>query len=109
MAVPRITKEDLKHRIDAAAGVAPMAALGRPGARRFQPGPRRDRLEHEPGISPAIHWYLREVALGGGDLAIRAAQAGVPRLIGQLLAPPALSTAEAATLGGQLGGGQPHD
>lgn len=63
---------------------------------------RRDRLD-EPGITPAVHWKLREIALGGADVALRAALAGVPWLLRHLVELPAVGTAQAAFLVRQLG------
>ena len=50
-----------------------------------------------------MHWKLREIALGGADVAVRAARAGIPWLVRRLLELPALSTAQAALLVRQLG------
>jgi len=89
--------------------VAAIETLGPAGAQRLQSRAGRGRLEHEPGISPTIHWYLRDVAVGGGEDAIRAALAGVPLLIRRLLQLPALTAAEAASLVRQLGVVTLHD
>lgn len=78
-------------------------ALDRTDAQRLISRARRDRLDNEPGISPTIHWYLREVASGGADEALRAARAGVPSLIRRLLELPALSSGEALTLARRAG------
>jgi DNA polymerase (family 10) len=83
--------------------VAAIAALGPAAARHLQSRARRDQLENEPGISPTLHWCLREVALGGAEDAIRAARFGIPFLLRRLLELTAVSTTEATTLVRQLG------
>jgi DNA polymerase (family X) len=58
---------------------------------------RRDRLD-EHGISPSIHWRVREAAVGGEAVALEAARAGVPGLIRRLLELPAITTDQAVVL-----------
>lgn len=59
---------------------------------------RRDRLSEIPAISEAMHWRLRELALGGADAALRIGYAGVPMLLRRLLELGAVSPAEAVSL-----------
>jgi DNA polymerase (family 10) len=83
--------------------VAAIDAMGPAAAARLEQRARRDNLAAEPGISPTVHWRLREIALGGHDVALTAARAGVPHLIRRLLELPALTTDQAAMLVRQLG------
>lgn len=78
-------------------------ALGPSAAARLIQRARRDHFTQEPGISPTVHWRLRELALGGIDEALRAARAGVPFFIRRLLELPALAPREALTLVRQTG------
>jgi DNA polymerase (family 10) len=59
---------------------------------------RRDRLAEVMPIDRAVAWRVREIALGGGDQALRAARSGIPVLLRRLLELPAISSAQAVTL-----------
>lgn len=50
-----------------------------------------------------MRWKLREIALGGADVALRAAHAGVPWLVRRILELSVLNTTQAALLVRQLG------
>lgn len=82
---------------------AAIDALGAAEASRLRSRAKRDRLENEPGISPTVHWRLRELALGGADDAIRGARAGIPFLLRRLLELPAVTPADAVFLVRQHG------
>lgn len=77
-------------------------ALGDAGAAAFDEQIRRGRID-QPGVSPAVHWQILEIAGRGPELALRAAQARLPRLPRRLLELAVLTTAEALTLVRQLG------
>jgi DNA polymerase (family X) len=64
---------------------------------------KRGRLADEAGISQGVHSRLRELTLGGSDLAITAARSVIPVLLRRLLELGVLSTREALTLVQQLG------
>jgi DNA polymerase (family 10) len=64
---------------------------------------RRDRVGTEPGLTPHAHARLHEVALGGHDLALIAARAGIPTLLRRLLELEVVSSAEALALVRQFG------
>lgn len=82
--------------------VATIAALDPSEQRRLLRRVRRDRLDGSD-VSPLIQWKLREIALGGADVALRAALAGVPWLMRRSIELAALTTAQAALLVRQLG------
>lgn len=63
---------------------------------------RRRRID-QPGVSPAIHWQIQEIAEGGAGVALGAAQSLLPRLPRRLLELGVLSTTEVLTLVRQLG------
>jgi DNA polymerase (family 10) len=92
-----VSAADLRRAVTA------IEALDRTAVQRLVSRARRGRLENEPGISPTIHWSLRELASGGGDDAVRAARSGVPYLIRRLRELPALTSAEAVTLARGVG------
>lgn len=46
---------------------------------------RRSSPELLPGVPSNVQWRIRELALGGGDDALRAARAGIPLLLRRLL------------------------
>jgi DNA polymerase (family 10) len=94
---------DLRRAVSA---IEPLEAAA---AARLIARARRDRLENEPGISPTIHWQLRELASGGGSDAVRAARAGVPALIRRLLDLTAITPAQGVTLALHLGVLTLHD
>lgn len=95
--------------LDLRRAVSAIEALDAAAAARLIARARRDRLENEPGISPTIHWQLRELASGGGSDAVRAARAGVPVLVRRLLDLAAVTPAQAAPLALQLGVLTLHD
>lgn len=82
---------------------AAIEALSPALAARLEQRARRDQLDNEPGITPTLHWRLREVALGGSEVALSAARAGLPLLPRRLLELRALTTDEAVLLVRQLG------
>jgi DNA polymerase (family X) len=59
---------------------------------------RRNRLEGDRAFSPTIQAHLRELALGGTERVIGAAQARLPALLRRLLERPAVASDEAASL-----------
>ena len=59
---------------------------------------RRNRLKNEPGITPALHSRLRELARGGGKTTLGSGQAALPALFTQLLALRVIETEDAASL-----------
>jgi DNA polymerase (family 10) len=73
-------------------------ALDQKSAARLIQLARRDRLSEIPELSPAVHWKLREVALGGAVETLSAARAGIPVLLKRLLELPAITTAQAVAL-----------
>jgi DNA polymerase (family X) len=82
---------------------ASLSALSPSDAARLAQRARRQRLGDEPGISPAIHWRLHEIAGGAEDAALRAALAGIPWLLRRLVELHALTTADALALVRQHG------
>ena len=78
-------------------------ALPQDQATSFVKRARRDRLTDEPGISPTLHRQLRELARGGGQMTVGAAQTPMPALFTQLLNLHLLGTDEAASLVRHLG------
>jgi DNA polymerase (family 10) len=88
---------------DLRAAAAAIEKLGPAGAAALERRARRDRLNDEPGISAGLHWRLRELAAGGADAAIRAAQARIPLLLRHLLELGAVTSHEALLLVRQLG------
>lgn len=64
---------------------------------------RRHDVESLPGLGPTMRRQLRELALGGGEVAVSAAQASLPWALRRLLELPALTSDQAATLVRQLG------
>jgi DNA polymerase (family 10) len=59
---------------------------------------RRNRLKNEPGITPALHSRLRELARGGGKTTLGSGQAPLPALFTQLLSLRVIETEDAASL-----------
>ena len=82
---------------------AAIEALSPALAARLEQRARRDQLDNEPGITPALHWRLRELSLGGCEVALSAARARLPLLPRKLLELRALTTGEAVLLVRQLG------
>lgn len=82
--------------------VEAIAALDPRARDRLLRRARRDRLD-DRDVNPTIRWKLREIALGGGEVAVRAALAGIPSLLRRLVELPALSTGQGARLVRQLG------
>jgi DNA polymerase (family 10) len=64
---------------------------------------RRDRLGEIPGLSPALHWRLRELTLGDAAAALRSARAAIPSLLRRLLEFPVVDSAEALVLVRDIG------
>ena len=64
---------------------------------------RRDKLNNEPGITPTLHWRLRELAATDDELAITAARAAVPGLFRRILEARIVEPEEAVLLVRQLG------
>jgi DNA polymerase (family 10) len=82
------------------------AAIGvmEPGAAAdFQRRARHPHFVSGLGLSPAVDWQLREIALGDAGGAVSSAQARLPWMLRRLLELPALSSDQAATLVRQLG------
>lgn len=88
---------------DLRSAASAIESLGPAGAAALERRAQRNRLNHEPGISTGLHWRLREVALGGADVAVAAARAGVPMLLRRLLELAVLTSDEAVSLVRQLG------
>lgn len=73
-------------------------ALDPAGATGLLQRARRDRLKNEPGITPALHSRLRELARGPARTPLGSGQPALPALFTQLLALRAIETEEAASL-----------
>jgi DNA polymerase (family X) len=88
---------DLRSAASAIRGLAPAAAAA------LERRARRDRLDNEPGISPAIQGRLHGVAVGGPEAAVATARARIPVLLRRLLERAVVSSQEAALLARQIG------
>ena len=88
---------DLRRAAEAIDAFPPDEAAG------FVKRARRDRLTDEPGINPTLHRRLRELARGGGQMTVGAAQTPLPALFTELLNLHLLGTDEAASLVRHLG------
>lgn len=83
--------------------VAPLAALTEADMGRLIRRARRSNPELLPGAPSTVQWRIRELALGGGDDALRAACAGIPLLLRRLLELAAATTRQTAQLARQCG------
>jgi DNA polymerase (family 10) len=88
---------------DLRTAVATLDRLGPTETGRVQQRLRRTTSPDELDFPAAAMWRLRELSSGGADAALRAARAGIPRLLRRLLELGALTHDQAALLTRELG------